>query len=65
MHAAIGTAQQVALRAFMPEIADDIAKVPPPPVEALASCFGALIPQGIFTYFGCDRNVRAAMPSQP
>ena len=45
------------LRAELPEIADEIQSAHASPVAPLSACFGPLVPQGVFTYFGCDRNV--------
>jgi hypothetical protein len=53
---------KVALRHALPELADALeaastAACAPP--QLFASCFGPLVPEGVFTYFGCDRNVTA------
>lgn len=50
---------KVALRQELPELDDDLRTAGASPIDALASCFGALQPHGLFTYFGCDRNVTA------
>ena len=47
------------LRAELPELAELIEAAGGSPVSPLAACFGPLIPKGLFTYFGCDRNVTA------
>ena len=48
---------KVPLQEELPELAEDIRAHPPGPVEALRGCFGDQIPQGVYTYFGCDRNL--------
>lgn len=48
---------KVPLRAELPELHAELEAHLPEAVARLSSCFGPLIPQGIFTYFGCDRNV--------
>ena len=50
---------KVPLRAELPELDEDLKRASASPVDALAGCFGTPIPQGLFTYFGCDRNVTA------
>lgn len=48
---------QVPLREQLPELNDDITRAPCNPILDLSSCFGPLVPAGVFTYFGCNRNV--------
>lgn len=47
---------KVPLRAELPEIDEDIQQAPACPQRAYGSCFGPLIQEGVFTYFGCGRN---------
>eukprot|EP00747_Dinoflagellata_sp_TGD_P017595 gnl/TRDRNA2_/TRDRNA2_125921_c0_seq2.p1 gnl/TRDRNA2_/TRDRNA2_125921_c0~~gnl/TRDRNA2_/TRDRNA2_125921_c0_seq2.p1 ORF type:complete len:501 (+),score=92.27 gnl/TRDRNA2_/TRDRNA2_125921_c0_seq2:21-1523(+) len=47
---------KVALQTELPELAEEIDTWTSCPRRAYGSCFGELIPQGIFTYLGCGRN---------
>ena len=51
------TAVKVPLRSALPELADDLAAAASPVHALAAECFGPLHKEGVFTYFGCDRNV--------
>jgi len=48
---------KVPLRAELPELDEDIHRAPSNPAQPYTECFGPLTPHGIYTYFGCDRNV--------
>ena len=50
---------KVPLRTELPELNGVIMDAGTPPVDALKDCFGAPLPQGLFTYFGCAGNVTA------
>jgi len=51
---------KVPLRDELPELADDLAaSAHTSPTHPFSSCFGPLVPKGVFTYYGCDRNVTA------
>ena len=54
---------KVPLRTELPELNEDLERSPPPVVASLAECFGPLLPQGVFTYFGCSRQVTCRPPS--
>lgn len=47
---------RVPLRAELPELAEDVQNAEFCPQLEYGSCFGSLIPQGVFTYLGCGRN---------
>ena len=50
---------KVPLRTELPELDADIAHAGAGPVDALRSCFGAPLPQGLYTYMGAAGNVTA------
>jgi len=51
---------KVPLRAELPELLEDLHAAEPSFSPAnLRACFGPLTPAGVYTYFGCDRNVTA------
>lgn len=50
---------KVPLRKELPELAQEITGAPACPQRLYGSCFGALVPEGVFTYFGCGRNTTA------
>lgn len=50
---------KVPLRKELPELAAEIEQAPTCPKRKYGSCFGEPVPDGVFTYFGCDRNTTA------
>mmetsp|Transcript_1801 Transcript_1801/g.4063 ORF Transcript_1801/g.4063 Transcript_1801/m.4063 type:complete len:504 (+) Transcript_1801:58-1569(+) len=50
---------KVPLGKELPELVEDIAAASTDPQRLFGSCFGDLVPQGIFTYYGCGRNTTA------
>jgi len=50
---------KVPLNKELPELAQEIANAPSCPQRIYGRCFGSLIPEGVFTYFGCGRNTTA------
>ncbi|CAE7212969.1 Jmjd7 [Symbiodinium pilosum] len=47
---------KVPLRAELPELAKEIESAARTPLTDYGGCFGDLLPEGVFTYFGCGRN---------
>jgi len=47
---------KVPLRAELPELAEEVSAAISSPQEEYQGCFGDLLPEGVFTYFGCGRN---------
>ncbi|CAE8622799.1 unnamed protein product, partial [Polarella glacialis] len=47
---------KVPLRAELPELADEVEAAATCPRREYGSCFGELLTEGVFTYFGCGRN---------
>jgi len=47
---------KVPLRAELPELAEEIDHAAYTPMTEYGACFGDLLPEGVFTYFGCGRN---------
>ncbi|CAJ1327196.1 unnamed protein product [Effrenium voratum] len=47
---------KVPLRAELPELAEEVEGASTSPQKEYGSCFGELLPEGVFTYFGCGRN---------
>merc|ERR1719330_877710 len=47
---------KVPLAQELPELAEEIAQAQTCPRREYGSCFGGLVPQGVFTYLGCGRN---------
>lgn len=47
---------KVPLRKELPELADEIERAAMCPRRKYGTCFGELIPEGVFTYLGCGRN---------
>ncbi|CAK9018711.1 unnamed protein product [Durusdinium trenchii] len=47
---------KVPLAAELPELAEEIRAARTDPQQEYGSCFGDLLPEGVFTYFGCGRN---------
>jgi len=63
-HEAVGAPQpfylgKVPLSKELPELAEIIEKAPTCPRRIFGKCFGDLVTQGVFTYFGCGRNTTA------
>jgi len=50
---------KVALRRELPELAQAVQDASTCPQREFGNCFGSLIPEGVFTYFGCGRNTTA------
>jgi len=50
---------KVPLRKELPELAQEIERAPTCPLRDFGTCFGSLVPEGVFTYFGCGRNTTA------
>lgn len=50
---------KVPLRKELPELAEKIERAVSCPRRVYGSCFGSLVPDGVFTYFGCGRNTTA------
>lgn len=51
---------KVPLRAELPELAEEVNAAKTSPQQEYSSCFGDLLPEGVFTYFGCGRNTTSA-----
>lgn len=47
---------KVPLKAELPELAAEIEEAETDPQREYGDCFGELLPEGVFTYFGCGRN---------
>lgn len=47
---------KVPLRAELPELSKEIDASDRTPMSEYGGCFGDLLPEGVFTYFGCGRN---------
>jgi len=50
---------KVPLRKELPELAEEIQRASTCPQRVYGACFGSLVPDGVFTYFGCGRNTTA------
>lgn len=50
---------KVPLRKELPELAEELQQATSSPQKLYGSCFGSLVPDGVFTYFGCGRNTTA------
>lgn len=50
---------KVPLRRYLPELVEEIESAATCPRRVYGDAFGALVPDGVFTYFGCGRNTTA------